>query len=53
MTDCPVCFSEVVPVSNPERGVARVAWWCETCGALYPDDDYVTMNTRPLGMPHD
>jgi hypothetical protein len=49
MVDCPNCFHEVTPASVPGGG--RVAWWCERCSALYPDDDYVTMKHRPLGFP--
>lgn len=49
MVDCPQCFHEVESASV--RGGGRVAWWCENCQALYPDDDYVNMKKRPLGFP--
>lgn len=48
MVDCPECFREVDPASVGHGG--RVAWWCEDCSALYPDDDYVEMRKRPLGV---
>lgn len=51
MVECPQCFGEVVGVANPDKGVGRVGWWCENCQTLYPDDDYVKMKRRPLGMP--
>ena len=47
--ECPHCFSEVEPAGVPSGG--RVAWWCQQCEALYPDDDYVSIRKRPLGMP--
>jgi hypothetical protein len=55
MADCPECFSEVWPVvgiSQRDPVTGRVGWFCESCEALYPDDDYIEMRDRPLGMPH-
>lgn len=45
MTVCPVCDATIVPVSNRDEGIGRVAWWCEPCSALYPDGDYVSLRT--------
>lgn len=49
MVNCPECTNEVVPAGVPGGG--RVGWWCQTCEALYPDGDYVSMRSKSLYNP--
>lgn len=47
--DCPYCGKECSPASVPGGG--RVAWFCQACNRLYPDGDYIKMESMTVGRP--